>query len=342
MKTCPKSIRFSIAVSALLSALLLASCGDDNFTPIARPSADQDEELSSSSRGSSSSEDEDISSSSRSSSSYSSSSYSSSSSISSSSSSSSSSYRANTSSSWYNHNLSSSATREKTYEYCDDYSVNWPDTKDDIFNPNIEYGTMTDPRDGKTYRTVEVLGQIWMAENLNFADSANFPLLKGNTFCYEDDEEKCNILGRLYKRQAAMYTEKCYNDADSFCNTGDEPVQGICPDGWHLPSAEDVWELIDLEKGDARAFMSAYGWISGEEAVLPGENTYGLSFVGNYFKTLSKCGTMSGLGMYAIMWVSNYGLYHHYMVIQGQENHIILLEYETGSLERGVRCIKDE
>jgi len=84
--------------------------------------------------------------------------------------------------------------------------VNWPDTKDDIFNPNIEYGTMTDPRDGKTYRTVEVLGQIWMAENLNFADSANFPLLKGNTFCYEDDEEKCNILGRLYKRQAAMYT----------------------------------------------------------------------------------------------------------------------------------------
>ena len=190
MKTCPKSIRFSIAVSALLTALLLASCGDDDFTPIARPSADQDEELSSSSRGSSSSEDEDISSSSRSSSSYSSSSYSSSSSVSSSSSSSSSSYRVSTSSSWYDHNLSSSATRKKTYEYCDDYSVNWPNTKDDIFNPNIEYGTMTDPRDGKTYRTVEVLGQIWMAENLNFADSANFPLLKGNTFCYEDDEEK--------------------------------------------------------------------------------------------------------------------------------------------------------
>lgn len=326
----------------LLGTAFLAGCGDDDFTPIARPSADQDEELSSSSRGSSSSEDEDISSSSRSSSSYSSSSYSSSSSISSSSSSSSSSYRASTSSSWYDHNLSSSATRKKTYEYCDDYSVNWPDTKDDIFNPNIEYGTMTDPRDGKTYRTVEVLGQIWMAENLNFADSANFPLLKGNTFCYEDDEEKCNILGRLYKRQAAMYTESCYNDADSFCNAGDEPVQGICPDGWHLPSAEDVWELIDLEKGDARAFMSAYGWISGEEAVLPGENTYGLSFVGNYFQTLSKCATMSGLGMYAIMWVSNYGFYHHYMVIQGQENHIILMEYETGSLERGVRCIKDE
>ena len=147
MKRMVLSKKFIAAM--LLGTAFLAGCGDDDFTPIARPSADQDEELSSSSRSSSS--------------------YSSSSSVSSSSSSSSSSYRASTSSSWYDHNLSSSATRKKTYEYCDDYSVNWPDTKDDIFNPNIEYGTMTDPRDGKTYRTVEVLGQIWMAENLNFA-----------------------------------------------------------------------------------------------------------------------------------------------------------------------------
>ena len=54
-------------------------------------------------------------------------------------------------------------------------------TKDDIFNPEIDYGEMTDPRDGKKYKTIEFNGQVWMAENLNYADSTKSTVIKGNT-----------------------------------------------------------------------------------------------------------------------------------------------------------------
>jgi hypothetical protein len=37
--------------------------------------------------------------------------------------------------------------------------------KEDIKGSNVSYGTLADPRDGKTYRTVKIGYQTWMAEN---------------------------------------------------------------------------------------------------------------------------------------------------------------------------------
>jgi uncharacterized protein (TIGR02145 family) len=75
-------------------------------------------------------------------------------------------------------------------------------------------GTMTDNRDGKTYKTVTYnfgeVSQTWMAENLNFADTASLSVdsalknnLLGRTRCVEGDSS-CNVNGRMYMWMSAM------------------------------------------------------------------------------------------------------------------------------------------
>ena len=211
-------------------------------------------------------------------------------------------------------------------------------TKDDIFNPEIDYGEMTDPRDGKKYKTIEFNGQVWMAENLNYADSTKSTVIKGNTHCYDDDERNCELLGRFYNRTAAMNNDACI--PGEVCNLGDDPVQGICPDGWHIPSWSEMYDFDWATEGHPDEVRSANGWGDGVKIMTPGLDAYGLSFVGmgEYVNGMS-----TSKGLYSKTWAVSESVYS-YLFIKGAEQKVYV---DDISLEQpsdyffGVRCIKD-
>ena len=111
------------------------------------------------------------------------------------------------------------------------------------FNPDINYGSLKDERDGKTYKTVKIGGQVWMAENLNYAGG-------GIGHCYEDVPENCDVAGRLYKWNVA---------------------KEVCPEGWHLPSKAEFDTLLSVVKltydeercSFADMFKATSGWSYG-------------------------------------------------------------------------------
>jgi len=105
---------------------------------------------------------------------------------------------------------------------------------DDKGNNLTETEFFTDPRDGKTYKTIKIGEQIWMAENLNYEAEGSR--------CYNDSTAYCEKYGRLYDWNIAMQ---------------------ICPDGWHLPTNGEWDALVAAIGGSstaARYLKATNGW----------------------------------------------------------------------------------
>ena len=136
---------------------------------------------------------------------------------------------------------------------------------------SVSTGTMTDSRDGQTYKTVTIGTQTWMAQNLNYAYT-DVPYKNGNytsdsaSWCYNDDASNCSKYGRLYTWAAAMDSEGTWSTNGKGCGYGTTcsptyPVRGVCPEGWHLPTMAEFETLITAI-GDVagQKLKSTTGW----------------------------------------------------------------------------------
>jgi uncharacterized protein (TIGR02145 family) len=103
----------------------------------------------------------------------------------------------------------------------------------------------------KTYKTVVIGDQIWMAENLNFGsylennNSEEQYQNGGEKFCYNDKTENCDLEGGLYQWHTAMNLPTECGDGSKSCSDKVDTVnhQGLCPNDWHMPSAQE-WDVL--------------------------------------------------------------------------------------------------
>lgn len=101
-------------------------------------------------------------------------------------------------------------------------------------------GSFTDPRDGTVYPTVTIGMNEFFAKSLNYVDSVKYPNLAGHTWCYNNDKMYCDKFGRLYDWSGALDLPDAYNDS---AIKNFEWYQGICPEGWHVPTADEFSSL---------------------------------------------------------------------------------------------------
>ena len=95
----------------------------------------------------------------------------------------------------------------------------------------------TDKRNGQIYNTVLIGEQCWMAENLDKGEMINgIEEMTDNgiieKYCYDNDVENCYEYGGLYQWDEMM----------QYTNTN--TTQGICPEGWHIPT-DEVFKILE-------------------------------------------------------------------------------------------------
>ncbi|PID95315.1 MAG: hypothetical protein CSA95_00325 [Bacteroidetes bacterium] len=115
--------------------------------------------------------------------------------------------------------------------------------------------TFVDERDGTLYHFVTIGEQTWMAENLKYlpfvTDSTIISLNDPCCYVYGyggTSVEEAKTLD-TYRDYGVLYNWVCAMDGQSSTNGNPSGVQGICPEGWHLPSDAEWTELINFLGG---------------------------------------------------------------------------------------------
>jgi len=191
--------------------------------------------------------------------------------------------------------------------------------------------TLTDSRDGKVYRCVEIGSQTWMAENLNYNASGSK--------CYDNKPANCDKYGRLYNWATAMALPSSCNTSDCYISTTRPNHQGTCPSGWHLPSTVEWDVLKNSAGGESTAgtkLKATSGWNNN------GNGTDDFGFTALPGGGGRSDGSFYEAGNYSHWWTAiEYNDYEVYCRFIGYDNAYFFGLYDPKDSLLEVRCVKD-
>lgn len=181
-------------------------------------------------------------------------------------------------------------------------------------NTGFVGGTLVDSRDGRTYATVTIGSQTWMAENLNFKTDSSF--------CYNSSADNCEKYGRLYTWENA---------------------KSACPRGWHLPSNEEWGALFTAVGGQSIAgsrLKFSSGWNEYKGKSGNGSDSFGFSSLPAGYR--NNNGNYYAEGSRANFWSSSeiFGDEAYNMCLHYDDDNADLVNYDKG-YGVSVRCLKD-
>jgi uncharacterized protein (TIGR02145 family) len=116
--------------------------------------------------------------------------------------------------------------------------------------------TFIDTRDNKSYGTVMIGSQCWMTENMDIGTMIQRTDNQTNNgtiekYCYENDPANCESNGGIYQ----------WGEAMQYSTTPGS--QGICPEGWSVPTDQEWKELegtVDSHYGVGDAQWDLTNW----------------------------------------------------------------------------------
>ncbi|MFA6734544.1 MAG: fibrobacter succinogenes major paralogous domain-containing protein [Sphaerochaetaceae bacterium] len=195
-------------------------------------------------------------------------------------------------------------------------------------------GTMTDSRDGQSYKTVTIGTQTWMAENLNYKVDSSW--------CYENRADSCAKYGRLYTWTGAMNIDTSYQYASATAVIS-TPHQGVCPAGWHIPTDAEWTTLENAVGGEDTAgtkLKSTSGWNDDGDEGGNGTDAYGFSALpaGSHY----GYGNFNLVGNHADFWSAT-----EYDTDRAYRRHLYYFSADMGTNSDNkyyafsVRCLKD-
>ncbi|MBR4488830.1 MAG: fibrobacter succinogenes major paralogous domain-containing protein [Bacteroidales bacterium] len=216
--------------------------------------------------------------------------------------------------------------------------------------------TLTDI-DGNTYNTVQIGQQCWMKENLRTTKYAdNTTISQGSStstttaYWYYPNNSSSNMstYGLLYNWKAVM------RDATS-SSANPSGVQGICPNGWHVPSDAEWTQLTDYVSSQiqyvcgsdntyiAKSLASTTGWNSSTSTCAVGNTPSNNNATGfGAFPAGYYAGSYGSFGTYAYFWSATEGSsgYAYYRSLLNYYAYVSRYYYGKNH-GFSVRCVRD-